>query len=381
MFKKTLLAALALAGAASASALTDGEGSTTTYRVVIIWGDQFAAGTQYYYEGVSPENVDLTGVGAFFGASGQGSRDSRTTTWVAPSLTNGIDGDLNGLEWSAGIQFMGKRLTDDPVLVINLAAPGTDVETRYHFSENVEGVAESRWITPIPKNVEGQYQLDPNSTAYSDLQLAISQLPALIPAGSEIELSGIVFSCWNNANQRIWQHIENRMSLRTANAFESAEFVDTCDLAAYKMNSAIENTFRDEMGLLVSSSDYNLTSYKPRIIGFRRHDPEATLAAAGMEVPDDPNVLFTGGFLSVQRDLNYLIVGRHARQLPVASTPVLSPRLPISQGPPSVGWAVTFIGDMDALDAFTPKLQADQVALSPKANHHVALYMGTAIFN
>lgn len=278
MIKSILIGALALFGAASATAQSNnGTPVLAVNKVVLIWGDSLAGG----YMGDSlpaPTSPSLSGVGQFFGATGNPS-DNRPRAWAPHTYTQGLPLPNPNVEFGSGIAFMGKRFTDNEVFVINLGLTGTDVTTNLY--------TDSRWV------LDANGDLSATSQVRLDIRDAVVGLAAAgITDVPQFEISGIVFSCWNNG-------------AAVALANQPAPGDPLNDVAALDgakgMCDAIEAAFRQEFdAAYATSGQFTLSAAAPTRVAYRRHEITNPVFLGGREIqnPDlcdqwvDPTIAY-----------------------------------------------------------------------------------------
>jgi hypothetical protein len=371
MFKKTLIAALALAGAGSAMAA---QTSPENFRLVIVWGDDFVSGYQSAAE-AAPTAPSLAGSGYFFGDSGY-SNDTRGTAWVPNSYTNGFSGPdpdstapvAGGTEIGAGIAFMGKRFTGDKVLILNLASPSTDIAVGNRL---VGG----RWPNVGVLTDGSAKALPSNSDVRGSMATAISALATLAPNGATIDMNGIVFSCWNNFTADLYgldinfdTYTQDGTFVPGAMECDRADWAAECNEAAGQMCDTLEKTFREEFEAAYGNQGlFTLTGVKPTIVGLRR--PDSSRGWTGFMrtkldfAPSIYNINQTGGYA-----VEFIEDG-----MTVPS--------PSEVYGPQNSRGMVFVGDSDGLYSLPTVHQYDYVHLSNEAMKYVGWQMGATIFN
>lgn len=365
MFKKTLIAALALAGASSVMANPT---ASEHVRLVIIWGDDFACGSQVAPD-TAPTSPSLSGAGYFYGSSGL-DEDPRAG-WGPVSYAGGFSGNTGlaapiagGTDLSAGIAFMGKRLTGDKVLVLNLASPGSDI--------GVDGfLMGGRW-PDLGVLLDGSPKALPaNHEVRSEMASAIDALSTLLPAGSSIDIDGIVFSCWNNLTAEIYAEDMN-FPVYPDNPTQGlgvlrGEYMKRANRSAMNMCGSVEKTFREEFAAAYGSgSQLTLSGVKPTVVGFRR--PKTGRAYGG-------SLVLRMQFAQEIYSMNEKVAYNTDFDSDTFSAP-LGEAFPIANS-----LEVVFIGASDGLLSVGQVHQDDFYHLSNEANKYIGLQMGLQIFN
>ena len=364
MFKNTLIAALALLGATSAAAYPQAE----NVRLVIIWGDEFASGGQI--DAATPATgPSLTDAGYFFGASGEAT-DTRAATWTPVSYNDGYSGESRpdsltpasgGTDFSASIAWMGKRRTGDKVCVLNLASPGTDVDVPGFF----EG---GRWPMMGYEATTGVAKaFTANSTVRADIFSAVAALATTLPAGSNIDMDGIVFSCWNNGTAEVFADDDNFLEFAVPYVHRS-DYQNRANMNAQNVCGSVASTFREEFEAAYGGTGYfTLSSVKPALIGLQR--PKAGRSYMQSLLRQE---IFARHIYASSAVLQMDPAFWDPANGPFPGTSVLSPCNPAG---------VVYIGDSDSLQLLGAGLhQSDLFHLSSVANRNIGWQMGSVIF-